>query len=197
MLNVPLSVAQRPFVCCLTSLCLLLNVPLSVAQRPFVCCLTSLCVLLNVPLCIAQCPFVYCSMSLCCSTSQQRAGVSQGRICSDMCTCCHTDTEVADQTFHLTQSQYADTWPASPRADPISPEKFGVSGNRTPGVLTRRTLNHYAKGGGPLTTGPKSRLAGQRPECQFGKALVGPDLGSNPGSPVPAADASVLGHGGG
>ena len=36
-----------------------------------------------------------------CLTSQQHASVSQGRICSDMCTCCHTETEVAHDTFHL------------------------------------------------------------------------------------------------
>ena len=54
-------------------------------------------------------------------TSQQHAGVSQGRICSDNCTCCHTEIEVADQTFHLTQSQYTDTGPTSPIADPITP----------------------------------------------------------------------------
>ena len=47
--------------------------------------------------------------------------VSQGRICSDNCTCCHTEIEVADQTFHLTQSQYTDTGPTSPRTDPITP----------------------------------------------------------------------------
>ena len=49
-----------------------------------------------------------------CSTSQQHASVSQGRICSDNFTCCHTEIEVADQTFHLTQSQYTDTGPTSP-----------------------------------------------------------------------------------
>ena len=56
-----------------------------------------------------------------CLTSQQRASVSQGRICSDNFTCCHTEIEVADQTFHLTQSQYTDTGLTSPRADPITP----------------------------------------------------------------------------
>ena len=55
-----------------------------------------------------------------CLTSQQHASVSQGRICSDNCTCCHTEIEVADQTFYLTQSQYTDTGPTSPSADPIS-----------------------------------------------------------------------------
>ena len=53
---------------------------------------------------------------LACLTSQQ-----QGRICSDDFTCCHTEIEVADQTFYLTQSQYTDTGPTSPSADPTSP----------------------------------------------------------------------------
>ena len=56
-----------------------------------------------------------------CLTSQQHASVSQGRICSDNFTCCHTEIEAADQTFHLTQSQYPDTGPTSPSADPITP----------------------------------------------------------------------------
>ena len=56
-----------------------------------------------------------------CLTSQQHAIVSQGRICTDNFTCCHTEIETADQTFHLTQSQYTDTGPTSPSADPITP----------------------------------------------------------------------------
>ena len=56
-----------------------------------------------------------------CLTSQQQATVSQGRICEDNFTCCHTETEVADQTFYLTQSQYTDTGPTSASADPITP----------------------------------------------------------------------------
>ena len=56
-----------------------------------------------------------------CLTSQQHTSESQGRICSDKFTCCHTVIEVADQTFHLTQSQYTDTGPTSPSADPITP----------------------------------------------------------------------------
>ena len=55
-----------------------------------------------------------------CLTSQQQAGVSQGRICSDNFTCCHTEIDVADQTFYLTQSPYTDTGPTSPSADPIT-----------------------------------------------------------------------------
>ena len=56
-----------------------------------------------------------------CLTSQQHASVFQGRICTDNFTCCHTEIEAADQTFHLTQSQYTDTGPTSPSADPITP----------------------------------------------------------------------------
>ena len=46
-------------------------------------------------------------------TSQQHASVSQGRIYSDDCACCHTEIEIADKTFYLTQSQYTDTGPTS------------------------------------------------------------------------------------
>ena len=56
-----------------------------------------------------------------CLTSQQQASVSQGRICSDNFTCCHTEIQVADQTFYLTQSQCTDTGPTSPSSDPITP----------------------------------------------------------------------------
>ena len=56
-----------------------------------------------------------------CLTSQQHTSVSQGRICVDNFTCCHTEIEVADPTFHLTQSQYTDTGPTSPSTDPITP----------------------------------------------------------------------------
>ena len=53
--------------------------------------------------------------------SQQHACVSQGRICSDNFTCCHTKIQVADQTFYPTQSQYTDTGLTSPSTDPIMP----------------------------------------------------------------------------
>ena len=95
-----------------------------------------------------------------CLTSQQHASASQGRICSDNFTCCHTQIEVADQTFHLTQSQYTDTGPTSPSTDPITlcawhgshwsanfevtgmtrPRNPGASGIRTRDLpLSRRT----------------------------------------------------------
>ena len=56
-----------------------------------------------------------------CLMSQQQASVSQGWIYSDNFTCCHTQIEVADQTFYLTQSQYTDTGRTSPSADPLTP----------------------------------------------------------------------------
>ena len=74
-------------------------------------------------------------------TSQQQASVSQGRICSVKFACFHTEIEAADQTFYLTQSQYADTGPTSPSADPITPgawqgshwsAKFEVTGMTRP-----------------------------------------------------------------
>ena len=44
-----------------------------------------------------------------CLTSQQHASASQGQICLDNFTCCHTEIEAEDQTFYLTQSQYTNT----------------------------------------------------------------------------------------
>ena len=79
-----------------------------------------------------------------CLTSQQHASVSQRRICSDNFTCCHTEKEVADPTFYLTQSQYTDTGPTSPSADPIKPgswqcsqwsANFEVTGMTRPGKI--------------------------------------------------------------
>ena len=66
-------------------------------------------------------------MLVCCLTSRQHACVSQRRICSDSGTCCHTETEVADQTFCLTQSQIL-TWK----------KMLGESGNRTQGPVSWR-----------------------------------------------------------
>ena len=56
-----------------------------------------------------------------CLTSQQHASASLERICSDNFMCCHTEIEVADKNFHLTQSQYTDTRPTSPSTEPITP----------------------------------------------------------------------------
>ena len=87
-------------------------------------------------------------------TSQQHASVSQGRICSDNLTCCHTEIGVANPTFHLTQSQYSDTGSTSPSTDPITPgawqgshwsANFSVTGmtpsRKNTGVSQIRTLD--------------------------------------------------------
>ena len=61
-----------------------------------------------------------------CLTSQKHASVSQGQVFSDNFTCCHTETEVADQAFYVTQSQHTDTGPTSPSADPITPATVAI-----------------------------------------------------------------------
>ena len=40
-------------------------------------------------------------------SSQQNTGVSQGQVCVDSLTCCHTETHVANQTYYIIQSQYS------------------------------------------------------------------------------------------
>ena len=57
-------------------------------------------------------------------TSQQHASVSKGWISSDNFMHCHTEIEVADQTSHLTQSQYTETRPTSPSADSMMPDDW-------------------------------------------------------------------------
>ena len=73
---------------------------------------------------LCQAPGVIRSWFVGCLTSQQHASVSQGRISTDNFTCCHTEIETADPTFYLTQSQYTDTGPTSPSADPIMPSAW-------------------------------------------------------------------------
>ena len=99
------------------------------------------CFFLNLPICSTPTQREVCLL-VGYLTSQQHASVSQGRICSDNCTRCHT--EVADQTFYLTQSQYTDTGPTSPNADPITPgawqgrhwsANFEVTGMIRPGQI--------------------------------------------------------------
>ena len=84
-----------------------------------------------------------------CLTSQQHASVSQGRIRTDNFTCFHTEIEVADPTFYLTQSQYTDTGPTSPSADPIMPGAWRgshLSANFEVTGLTRPRKNPDASG---------------------------------------------------
>ena len=84
-----------------------------------------------------------------CLTSQQHASVSQGWICSDNFMCCHTEIEIADPTFQLTQSQHIDTGPTSPSTDPILPGAWqGIywSGNFWVTGMTQPWKNPGASG---------------------------------------------------
>ena len=106
-----------------------------------------------------------------CLTSQQQVSVSQGRTCSDNFTCCHTEIEVADQTFYLTQSQYTDTGPTSPSADPITPgavqgshwsANFEVTGMTRPRKIPAQAgfePGIFRSRGGHFTTWPTRRSA--------------------------------------
>ena len=60
--------------------------------------------------------------------------VYQGQICPDKCTCCHTEIGVADQTFYLTESQYADTRSTSPSADPTMAGTWHIPSHWTANV---------------------------------------------------------------
>ena len=61
---------------------------------------------------------------LACFTSHQHSNVSQGRICSDKCTCCHTEIENCSSDLLRHQSQYTDTAPTSPSPDPVRPDAW-------------------------------------------------------------------------
>ena len=110
-----------------------------------------------------------------CLTSQQHASASQERICTDNLACCHTEIEVADQTFCLTQSQYTDTGPTSPSPDPIMPgacqgshctANFKVTGMTRPRKksLRKRDSNpgSLALEADALTTRPTRRYTARR-----------------------------------
>ena len=107
-----------------------------------------------------------------CLTSQQDPSLSQRRICSDYCTRCQTETEVADQTFYLTQPHYTDTRPASPSTEPT-----------LPGAWQGRSTNFYVTGMtqcGKRSTGkaekePRSAAleVGALPPRQWGSQLQG------------------------
>ena len=101
-------------------------------------------VVLNVSIFSISCQLLWMLLFVGCLTSQQHASVSQGWICSDNFTCCHTEIEVADQTVYLTQSQYTDTRLTSPSVDPITPDawqgshwsaNFQVTGLTHPGKI--------------------------------------------------------------
>ena len=116
-------------------------------NRDCVCVCVCVCVCARACVCVCVCKGGRGCLLVGCLTSQQQAGVSQGRIFSDNFTCYHTEIEVANQTFYFTQSQYTDTGPTSPSADPITPGRvaigvpiFLVSG------MTRHGKNPVASG---------------------------------------------------
>ena len=83
-----------------------------------------------------------------CLKFQRYAGGPHRRICLEICKCCHTEIDVADQTFYLTQSQSTDTGPTSP-ADPKTPgawrcshwgTNFEVTGVTRPGNRSAKTV---------------------------------------------------------
>ena len=97
-----------------------------------------------------------------CLTSQLHASLSQGLICLHNSACCHTEIEDADSTCYLAQSQYTDSGPTSPTADPTIPEARQCSplssNNRVSGMAGHgHTPTGWRCGGGHLTTRPTRR----------------------------------------
>ena len=64
---------------------------------------------------VTRCFFLGCFMCLC-----NMQSVSQGRICLDHRTCCHTEIDNADQ-LAVSPCRYTDTGPTSPSTDPVTP----------------------------------------------------------------------------
>ena len=118
-----------------------------------------------------------------------------------ICTCCHAEIEVP--TFYLTQSQYTDTGPTSPSADPITPGAwqgsqwsaiFEVTGMTRPEKIQsqlRFKLRTFRFRGGRLNhlANEVVRLTGQGVHLESGRS--GSDSrfrrGSLPGSVLPVA----------
>ena len=120
-----------------------LNVPLDTSVSVEIVVTRKSNTIRNFPCTVLQCPVVLTSLKASlistavsalkasasraclfvgCLTSQQHASrISRTDLLMIFFTCCHTETEAADQTFHLNQSQYTDTGPTSPSADPITP----------------------------------------------------------------------------
>ena len=120
-----------------------------------------------------------------CLTSQLQASVSQGQICWGNFTCCHTEIEVAEPTFYLTQSQYtrhrayqSQRWPYNVSRPGrvatgvqvfkslvwLDPEKSRRKWDSNPGSSAYET--------DALTTRPSrwSHMTG-RPTCHYSRAM--------------------------
>ena len=73
-----------------------------------------------------------------CKTSQQHACISQGGICRDNCTCCHTEIEFADKTI---SSSHSTLTPDQP--DPALTLPRQAPGKVTTGVPIFKSLVFY------------------------------------------------------
>ena len=51
---------------------------------------------------------------------------SEGRICSEKCTCCHIRIEATGHTCYLSQSRNTNTGPTSPNTDPSTPGRMAA-----------------------------------------------------------------------
>ena len=113
-----------------------------------------------------------------CLTSQQHASVSQRRMCSENFTCCHTEIEVADPTFHLTQSQYTDSGLTSPNTDPFTPGGWQFLSHWYDSIPEKSRRKRDSNPGSSalkadaLTTSPARRSQHKRPCQQFLQALI-------------------------
>ena len=91
------------------------------------------------------------------------ASVSQGRICSENCTCCHT--EKLQIKLSTSPSHNTDTGPTSPSADPTTPgawqgsrwsANFEVTGMTGPGKRKTWGLGQTHIAGSCHTSDPKT-----------------------------------------
>ena len=75
--------------------------------------------------------------------SRNKQTLSQKRLFINNVTCRHTKTNVSIKTCHFTRSEYADTKPTSPSADPLTPDGGwrgeGGGGGAVDCQLTRHT----------------------------------------------------------
>ena len=75
-----------------------------------------------------------------CLMTQPHVGVVQGRVCLDNCTCCHTETEVADQT--MTAREQTQSLPMAAREQTQSlPMTTREQTQSLPMTVTKRTLS--------------------------------------------------------
>ena len=97
-------------------------------------------------------------------TSQQLPRVSQGRVSSDRYTCCHAETEVADQTSCLFQVRYTDTGLTSPSSDPLIMTPSALQGSHGSTNFQVTSMTRPGNRGGVFPLGQLGGMYGQRLE---------------------------------